>query len=199
MSMRKMGVIGSFAAGAALALAPLAAAEDTVPATPPDFSHILQGQVQSMNWLFGALAGQAGVDKDLITVGDPTATDPLSFSTISADDLKLPANTDFASLVYGANWLEEMSTGDTGSYNLFNGALTQFNDANNVLMYALMTGGDEIDPTKVDVSDYLFGSDTSIAAALSGDSVWEDFSNFATNGFNDLAGYFAAAVTDATP
>jgi hypothetical protein len=189
MNIRKIGVVGSFAAGAAFALAPLAAAE--TPATPPDFSSILAGEVQSMNWLFGAQASQAGVDEGVIIPGDPTAENPLSFSTISAEDLQ--ANTAFAALLFGPNWEDEMST-DPGSYSLFNGALTQFYDANNVLLYALMTGGGEINVA--DSGDFLFGSDASIAEALGGTGFLADASNFFQNGIEDLGGYFGLGGLD---
>lgn len=187
MSIRKIGIIGSFAAGAAFALAPLAAA---APAdTPPDFSNILLAEVQSFNWLFGTQATLAGVEDGVITPGDPTAENPLSFSTITAANLQ--ANETFAALVYGPNWADEMSSGLTGSYNLFNGALTQFTDASNVLLYAFMTGGGEIQLE--DASNYLFGSEAGIEHGLSGDGFLADFSNFTNAGFSDLLGYFAPA------
>lgn len=181
MNIRKIGVVGALAAGAAFALAPLAAAD-----TPPDFSNILLGEVQSMNWLFGTQATLSGVDEGVITPGDPTLSDPLSFSTITA--AQLHANESFAALLYGPNWEDEMSSGLSGSYSLYNGALTQFMDGNNVLMYALLTGGGEIEAANA--GDYLFGSDASIADALGGDNFWADASNFYTNGFEDLGGYF---------
>ncbi|MDD7814843.1 hypothetical protein PP713_19980 [Mycobacterium sp. CSUR Q5927] len=189
MNIRKIGIIGSFAAGAAFAFAPLAAA---APASPPDFSDILQAEVQSLNWLFGTQATLAGVEAGVITPGEPTAENPLSFSTISAADLQ--ANDTFAALVYGPNWADEMSSGLTGSYNLFNGALTQFTDASNVLLYAFMTGGDEIQLE--DAGNYLFGSESGIEHGLSGDGFFADFNLFATAGFNDLLGYFAPADLD---
>ncbi|OBG02846.1 hypothetical protein [Mycolicibacter sinensis] len=190
MDIRKIGIIGSFAAGAALALAPLAAAD--TPANPPDFSNILLAEVQSFNWLFGTQATLAGVDEGVITPGDPTAANPLSFSTITAADLQ--ANAAFAALVYGPNWADEMSDGVTGSYNLFNGALTQFTDASNVLMYAFLTGGQEIDINNA--GDYLIGSEDGIEHGLSGDGFLADFGNFTTAGFSDLFGYFAPADLD---
>lgn len=185
MNIRKIGIIGSFAAGAAFAFAPLAAAEG------PDFSSILVAEVQSMNWLFGTQATLAAVDPDAITVGDPTLANPLSFSTISAEDLE--ANTAFAALLFGVNWQEEMSS-DPGSYSLFNGALTQFADASNVMLYALMTGGDEI--ALEDAGSYLFGSDAGIVAGLAGDNAFEDFGNFFNAGLADLGGYFGAGALD---
>lgn len=190
MNIRKIGVVGSFAAGAAFALAPLAAAEDDAPVAP-DFSNILLGQVQSMNWLFGSQATASGVDSDLITAGDPTAENPLSFSTISADDLA--ANAGFAAMLFGPNWETEMSS-DPGSYSLFNGALTQFYDASNVLTYAMMTGGGEIDIA--DAGDYLFGSEAGIAAGLDGDGFFADFGNFFQAGVADLFGYFGLGALD---
>lgn len=186
MNIRKIGVVGAFTAGAAFAFAPLAAAD-----TASDFSSILLGEVQSMNWLFGTQATLTGVEAGAITPGDPTLTDPLSFSTISAEDLQ--ANTAFAALLFGPNWEDEMST-DPGSYSLFNGALTQFYDANNVLLYALMTGGGEINVA--DSGDFLFGSDASIAEALGGTGFLADASNFFQNGIEDLGGYFGLGGLD---
>ncbi|GFG70085.1 hypothetical protein [Mycolicibacter senuensis] len=188
MNIRKIGVVGAFAAGAAFAMAPLAAAD---PGDAPDFSNILLGQVQSMNWLFGSQATASGVEGDLINAGDPTLEDPLSFSTISADDLT--DNPAFAAMLFGPNWEAEMSS-DPGSYSLFNGALTQFYDASNVLTYALMTGGGEIDVA--DAGDYLFGSDTAIAESLEGDGFFADFGNFFNAGMADLFGYFGLGMLD---
>ncbi|BBX23238.1 hypothetical protein MTER_26490 [Mycolicibacter terrae] len=185
MSIRKIGVVGSLAAGAAFALAPLAAAE------PPDFSSILLGEVQSMNWLFGNAATLAAVDPNVITVGEPTLENPQSFSTISPEDLH--DNTAFAALLFGVNWETEMS-GDPGAYSLFNGAVTQFADASNVMLYALMTGGGEI--AAEDAGNFLIGSGSGIAAGLAGDGFFEDFTNFFNAGVADLGGYFGAGALD---
>lgn len=179
MSIRKIGVVGSLAAGAAFALAPLAVAD------PPDFGSILAAEVESMNWLFGTQATLAAVDPDLITVGAPTPENPLSFSTISHDDLV--DNTAFAALLFGVNWEDEISS-DPGSYSLFNGAVTQFADASNVMLYALMTGGGEI--SLEDAGSYLFGSESGIEAGLAGDGFFADFTNFFNAGVADLGGYF---------
>jgi hypothetical protein len=159
----------------------------------PDFSNILLSEVQTMNWLFGAQASASNFDTDLITVGTPTLDDPLQFDTVSKASLQAEDGNAFAAMLFGSNWANEISS-DPGSYSLFNGALTQFTDANDVLMYALMTGGGEIDAANT--SDHLFGSDASIDEALTGDGFLADASNFFQNGIEDLGGYFAAAVTD---
>jgi len=198
MSIRKSGVVGSFVAGAALALAPMAAAaggETPDPTDTPDvtdtdqFNDLLVSEVTFMNSLFKLQATLGGVtdDDDVIQAGDPTEDNPLDFSTIDNDDLK--ANEAFASLLYGPNWADEMSSADvSGSYNLYNGALTQFFDGGNVLMYAMLNDGAQIDVA--DAGDYLFGNADSIADNLAGDSVWADASNFFQDGFADLGGYF---------
>src|SRR5690625_7543681 len=97
MSIRKIGVVGSFVAGAALALAPMAAAaggETPDPTDTPDvtdtdqFNDLLVSEVTFMNSLFKLQATLGGVtDDDVIQAGDPTEDNPLDFSTIDNDDL----------------------------------------------------------------------------------------------------------------
>ena len=174
MSMRKIGVVGTFAAGAALALAPLASADTTF-----DMTDTLNSEIASMNSMFQTLATLSGIDADDINTDG-------TFYTFSGDDLS--DNATFASLLYGFNWEDEMSQGVTGSYNLYNGALTEFYDAYNAGLYALMNDGAVID------SSDLFGSSATIDAALAvGDdgTGWDVASNFLENGFNDIAGYFS--------
>lgn len=187
MSIRKIGVIGSFAAGAALALAPLAAADadtDTF-----DWSGIVKSQHDSMNWLFSTGANLTGVPAaDIIK-----PTDDYPFATITHGDLL--EQEAFAQLLYGANWAEEMSSGDSGSYNLLNGALMEFYNGGNTFMWALMNGGDNLDWD----SGALFGGNAAMeiadAAALSGDG-WTQANDYFELGFNDLLGYFSPADVD---
>ncbi len=190
MSIRKIGVVGSFVAGASLALAPLAAAvgEETPDTDVSQFNDLLVSEVTFMNSLFKLQATLGGVTgDDVIQAGEPTEENPLSFSTIDNEDLT--ANEAFAALLYGPNWEDEMSSaGISGSYNLYNGALTQFIDGGNVLMYAMLNDGAQIDPDNY--SDFLFGNADSIVENLGGDSVWADASNFFQDGFADLGGYF---------
>ncbi|MCV7382667.1 hypothetical protein [Mycolicibacter longobardus] len=177
MNMRKFGVLGSFAVGTAVALAPLAAADDS--ASGFDFDSVVQAQIQSMNWLFETQATLAGVGDKVID-----GSEAYPFLTIDRDDV----NAAFGTLLYGFNWENEISDAP-GSYSLLNGALTQFFNGNNVLLFAILNGGDQIEVENA--ADYLFGSDAGIIAGLAGDSAWEDAANFFQAGFADIGGYFA--------
>ncbi|OBK85756.1 hypothetical protein A5649_01630 [Mycolicibacter heraklionensis] len=176
MDMQKIGVLGSFAAGIGLALAPLAAADDS---TGFDFSAVLASEIQSMNFLFESQAALAGVADKVI---DASAGQP--FLTIDKDDV----NATLGTLLYGLNWENEISS-DPGAYSLLNGALTEFVDGNNVLLFAILNGGDQIDFENA--ADYLFGTDAAIAAGLAGDSAWEDAALFFQAGLADIGGYLA--------
>lgn len=176
IDMRKLGVLGSFAAGMALALAPLAAADDS---TDFDFSGVLSTQIESMNFLFASQAILAGVSDKVIDVSEENP-----FLTIDQADV----NAALGTMLYGFNWEDEISS-DPGAYSLFNGALTQFFDANNVLLFAILNGGEQIEFE--DAADYLFGSDAAIAASLAGETAWDDAANFFMAGVADLGGYFA--------
>lgn len=175
--MGKIGVLGSFVAGTALALAPLAAADTD--STGFDFSAVLAGEIQSMNFLFESQATMAGVGDKVI---DASEANP--FLTIDKDDV----NAAFGTLLYGVNWENEISS-DPGAYSLLNGALTQFIDGNNVLLFAILNGGDQIDFENA--ADYLFGTDAAIAAGLAGESAWEDAALFFQAGMADIGGYLA--------
>ena len=75
MNIRKIAVVGSFAAGAALALAPLAAADD--------LTSTLDSEIASMNSLFTSDAALAGDSGDVVA---PTDTGP--FDTINPADVR---------------------------------------------------------------------------------------------------------------
>lgn len=167
--MRKIGVVGGFAAGAVLALAPLASAETF------DFSDVTQHEISSMNFLFQTEAALSGVDSDDII------SHTGSFDTIDPGNV----NNTFASLLYGLNPADNISS-DPGSYSLFNGATIQFHDAFNVLLYAGMNNGDLID------ADSLIGSTTSINAVLADadGSFLSAFTTFFEAGVNDMTGFF---------
>ncbi|MCV7332528.1 hypothetical protein [Mycobacterium cookii] len=94
----------------------------------------------------------------------------VGFDTIPVGDL----NTTFNDLVFGA---AGPST-DPGSYDVLNGALTEFFNADNVGLYALLNGGDLLP------SDLVFGTHdfTGSVATVIGD--------YLNLGFQDLLGYF---------
>lgn len=203
MNMNKIGVIGTFAAGAALAFAPLAAATDgETPETPAfDWDSVRNGQIASMNWLFATGASLGGFDKDdFVQVGtgkvdDGTAAfDTILKSTILGDDDD--TKNLFGQFLGGVDW-EDQFGGTIGSFHVFNGALVQFTDASNVLLYAMVNNGAEIDAA--DASNYLFGNAGGAMgwdAALAGDGYWADATNFMENGFNDMMGYWGLDSID---
>ncbi|WP_234806858.1 hypothetical protein [Mycolicibacter minnesotensis] len=178
--MRKFGVLSGIVVGAAIAVAPAAAADDD--SAGVDFSGVLASQIQSMNFLFESQATLAGVGDKVIDVSDSNP-----FLTIAQEDV----NAALGAMLYGINWEDEISA-EPGAYSLFNGALTQFIDSNNVLLFAILNGGDQIDFE--DAADYLFGSDAAITAGLAGDSAWEDAALFFQAGIADIGGYFAIDV-----
>jgi hypothetical protein len=180
MAMRKIDALSGLVVGVALAVAPVAVADGD--SAGADFSWVLEGQIQSMNFLFESQATLAGVADKVIDVSDANP-----FLTIAQEDV----NAELGAMLYGINWEDEISA-EPGAYSLFNGALTQFIDSNNVLLFAILNGGDQIDFE--DAADYLFGSDAAIAAGLAGDSAWEDAALFFQAGLADIGGYFAIDV-----
>lgn len=175
MSMRKIGVVGSFAAGAAVALAPLAAAVGD----PFDFSSIVQGEVQSMNWLFETQAALSGDSADITKVV-PTQADPLQFDTIAKTDM----SSTFQQLVYGFN--PDNVAGDPGSYGVMNGALVQFDNGFNSLLFASMNNGDALDWD----SGALFGGASAQLIAENALNGWAEASSYFQFGMGDVLGYF---------
>src|ERR1700744_4193976 len=126
MNLRKIAVVGGFAVGAALTLAPLASAD-----TPVDPS-ILDSEISSLNSLFAIDTSIASVPQaDLVTGTN-------EFTTIASGDMSAVegnGSTLFDELVYGFN--PKNLPPDPGSYDVLNGALTKFDDAINVGIYAL--------------------------------------------------------------
>jgi hypothetical protein len=176
MNIRKIAVVGGFAVGAAVAFAPLAAAD------PTDITSTVDSEITSLNSLFTADADLAGVPSADITGGTTAG----SFETILAGDVSaVEGNGTFDDLVYGFN--PDNLSSDPGSYDVFNGALGEFDDAANVGLYALENGGAAI-PT-ADASDNLILTGAS-TAALATDSVSGEFTTFFDAGLSDLAGFF---------
>lgn len=187
MNMRKFAAAAGFATGAALAFAPLASADlgDVVSST-------LGSEISSQNSLFNVYAALSGAD-----VTQPTSTDPyVSLTNLSADAPQATTYGDVTSLetyIYGANPILAGIATDTGPYNEFNGASTQFYDAYNVLAFAAANGGN----LDTNAADYL-GSTTTIGHALDTGTVSGAYQYFLNFGLGDLKGYDAIFAPNAT-
>jgi hypothetical protein len=170
MNLRKIAVVGGFAAGAALAFAPLASADD--------LSSAVSGEESLLNGIFAGDATLAGDSTDII---QPTATQPFdTIPLVDAPDSGTPTLLDYE--LYGLNPIAN-AAGDPGSYNVFNGALTEFDDAYNSLLYSADYNGALIPATDV------FGSSTVIGEALGvGATDASAATTFFDAGLADLAG-----------
>jgi len=172
MQIRKIAVVGGFAVGAALAFAPLASADDLTP--------VIDSEISSLNSLFTLDADLAGDGSAVIA---PSATNP--FETIPLADAPQAINaaglTNLDYELYGVNPIAAGIPNDPGSYEVFNGALTKFDDATNVLLYAA-----ENKDALIPAGD-LFGNHITDASAGGTDaSAFEYFYNFA---IGDLSGF----------
>jgi len=174
MNVRKFAVLGSLAAGAALAFAPLASADD--------LTSVLSGEESLLNGQFDLDALLAG---DYSDVTQPTAADP--FAMITPADIGTvqgTGTTPFDYLVYGVDPSNAGLAGDPGSYNVLNGAEAKFDDAYNVLYSALLNPTS----TTVDASpaDYIGNLPTGFAS----DTPAQAFEYFYNFGVGDLSGFF---------
>ena len=175
MSMRKIAVVGSFAAGAALALAPIASADD--------LSSIVDSEISLSNSIFDSEAALAGDSTDVVTHAGSFDTIPLSFAP---DTGTTPTLLDFE--LYGLNPIAN-SASDPGAYNVFNGALTEFDDAFNSEVYGL-----ENNNALIPQAD-LFGSDKVIDAALATNTDTGAATTFFDAGLADLQGYLDPSLS----
>jgi hypothetical protein len=182
MQIRKIAVVGGLAAGAALAFAPLASADD--------LSSVVSGEESLLNSIFVGDADAAGVGSDVTAATSTNPFDiitPADIATVQGSGATL-GTTPFDYLIYGVDPTAAGLASDPGSYNVFNGALTEFSDATNVELYSLLNNGDLISGASA-ASD-LFGSPSEIATALGTDSVTGAASDFFNAGLGDLAGFF---------
>ena len=83
MNLRKIAVVGGFAAGAALAFAPLASADTPITST-------VDSEITSLNSLFTEEAALAGVSSNDITTGATAVFDTIT----SGDVATVEANHD---------------------------------------------------------------------------------------------------------
>ena len=175
MNLRKIAVVGGFAVGAALTLAPLASAD-----TPVDPS-ILDSEISSLNSLFSLDTSIAGVPTaDLVTGTNEFTTIGQAFIT------PVEANTTFDDLVYGFN--PSNLTTDPGAYDVLNGALTKFDDAINVGIYALENGSNV--PLADFATDGVFGLSNTAASDLAAETASQAITTLLTDSYSDLLGYF---------
>jgi hypothetical protein len=178
MNLRKIAVVGGFAVGAALTLAPLASAD-----TPIDPS-ILDSEIASLNSLFAADTTAAAVPTaDLVTGTN-------EFTTIGAgfvDTVEGNGSTLFDELVYGFN--PTNVTDDPGAYDVLNGAIVKFDDALNVGIYALENAGSNV-PLADFATDGVFGISGTAASDLAGETASAAITTLLTDSYSDLLGYF---------
>ena len=172
MDIRKIAVVGSFAAGAALALAPLAAAD---PLTPT-----VDSEIASLNALFDSYAALAGDSADVVHHAGSFDTIPVSFAP------QTPPFTTLDYELYGINPALAGPASDPGSYNVFNGALTEFDNAYNTELFSLLNPSAAIDT--IPLTD-LFGSASGITEALATGTAAGAVGDFLTDGWNDLLGF----------
>jgi hypothetical protein len=176
MKIRKIAVVGGFAAGAALALAPIASADDLI-------TTVDGAEISALNSLFTIDTTLAGVSGDVTA---STATNP--FDIITPADIGTVqgtlGTTPFDFLTYGVDPSVAGLASDPGSYNVLNGAVVEFDDAFNVALYALENNGALIPDTD------LIGSSTNIADALATGSPTGAAEFFLNFGLGDLQGYF---------
>lgn len=178
MNLRKIAAAAGIATGAAMAFAPLAAADTPITTT-------VDSEITSLNSMFTSDATLFGVGKDLI---GPTAGQP--FETISlagAPDAGTANSFDY--FLYGLNPIDNAS-GDPGAYDLFNGSLAKFDDAINFGLYALENGGAAL--PSADFATDLFGAGvgSDLATQLTGETATQAISTLFSDGMTDLAGYF---------
>jgi hypothetical protein len=172
MSIRKIVAAGGFAIGAALAFAPLAAADN--------LGSTVDTEVSGLNDLFTVESFLAGDGADVIT-----STTPGVFDTIPLADAPVAGTSPLDYLLYGLNPAVTGPSSDPGAYDVFNGALTEFSDAYNSAADGLLNG----DTTLIPDAD-LFGSSSEIATALGTGTDFGAAADFLSNGIGDLAGFF---------
>ena len=169
VKIRKIAVISGVAVGAAVAFAPLAAADT-------DISPVFEAELSSLNSLFDTEAVLSGIPlTDVNTVG--------VYDFVFAGDASTTELTNLHHFLAGSDpVIQDL---DPTSYDVFNGALNNFDDAFNVELYSLLNGG-ALDP---DYGDML-GSSSDITNALSTGTVSEAVSTFLTEGWHELLNYF---------
>ena len=176
MNIRKIAAVGSIVVGAALAFAPLAAADD--------LTTTVDAEIASLNSLFESQAALAGVSADVVTSPGVLDTIPLA----DAPDAAPLTTLDYE--LYGplANLLIGDLDGSPGATDVFNGALVEFDDAYNTLA-SFLIGNDAIIPATdlVGLADMALDDGTVADPAL--------FADFFNGGVADIAAWFGAVIS----
>jgi hypothetical protein len=174
MDIRKIAVVGGFAVAAALTSAPLASA-DTLTDT-------VDSEISTLNSIFVSEVAISGgpANGEIITHGANTFdTTTLQY----APDSGTPTFLDYE--LYGFNPILSASS-NPGASDVFNGALSQFDDAYNVALYAMANPDAAVSSIP---TDDLFGPASILGDALGANSFSAAFDFFIVNGFSDFLGY----------
>jgi hypothetical protein len=183
MDIRKIAVVGGFAAAAALTSAPLASA-DPLTAT-------VDSEIASLNSIFETDAAIAGDSAD-VTLGGTGVLDTIL--PADAPDVAPLTTLDYelygpwASSLIGLNNLTSQLPfldPEPGAQDVFNGALVEFDDAYNTLASLLFGGGDSIPAT-----DLIGAYDISLDDGTLADPAL--FANFVNTGVTDLLAYLTS-------
>lgn len=173
MNIRKIAAVGSIVAGAALAFAPLAAADD--------LTTTVDSEIASLNSLFESQVAVAGDTADLTTGGTGVLD-----TILPADAPDVAPLTTLDYELYGP-WADLLPALDAapGAYDVFDGALAEFDDAYNTLASFLL-GNDALIP----IADLLSPADIALDDGSLTDAAL--FGNFLNTGLIDLFSYFTA-------
>jgi hypothetical protein len=173
VDIRKLAIVAGFAAGAAVTFAPLASADS--------LSGVVDSEIAGENSLFqleALLAGVPSTDYSLVDGFDVINAADIATDTPSTGQ---PSILDYE--LFGVKPFTAGVASDPGSYNVFNGAVTKFDDAYNVLLYAAENHGDLLPVSDVFGNHLEFVTGAGATAA----SAFENFWNF---GVGDLSGFF---------
>jgi hypothetical protein len=141
-----------------------------------DLSPVVDAEISSVNSLFDTEAVLSGIPvSDVDTAG--------IFDFVSPSDVTPTELTALDKFLYGLDPLQ--ASFEPESYDVFNGALANFDDAFNIELYSALNGG-VLDPDSADV----FGSASDISAALDTNTVSGAVGTFLAEGWHELLLYF---------
>ena len=173
-------------AGPAAAAEAGAATAAAVPAAVTPITSTVTSEIASLNSQFEFDTLLSGVPTTDILPG--SATDP--FDTIVTTDITAvqgTGTTPFDYLIYGVDPAKAGLSTDPGSFEVFNGAESKFDDAYNVLLYAAENNG----ALDTNAADFIGNLPTGFASDTPGQAL-EYFYNFAVG---DLSGFFGTDLS----